>query len=56
MARPKTDSIRINLYVPSNILKAYKVLAHRRGTTMSALARDGLREYIKKEINREKLK
>ena len=54
MARPKTDSIRINLYVPANIVKAYKALARRRGTNMSELAREGLREYIKREITREK--
>jgi hypothetical protein len=44
------------LYVPEKVVKAYKQLAAKRGTTMSDLAREGMREYIKREITREKLK
>jgi hypothetical protein len=54
MARPKTGKTRINLYVPDNVLSAYKTLAQRRGTTYSELARNALREYIRREITREK--
>ncbi len=54
MARPKTDNIRINTFMEPKILHALKTLAKRRGTTYSQLIRDACRQFVIRELKREK--
>ncbi len=54
MARPKTDNVRINTFMEPKILHALKTLAKRRGTTYSQLIRDASREFVIRELKREK--
>jgi hypothetical protein len=54
MARGKTDSSRINMYLPNRPVAIAKALATRRGISFSELMRTALVEYLRKEIPREK--
>lgn len=54
MARPSTDSERVNVYIPKKVMKAARVLAAIRGTTYSEVIRNATREYVVAEINKEK--
>ncbi len=54
MARPKTDNVRINTFMEPKILHALKTLAKRRGTTYSQLIRDACRQFVIRELKREK--
>lgn len=54
MPRQKTDSQRINIYVPNKVLKVYKALAKRRSATYSELMRSALHEFAARELKKEK--
>ncbi len=54
MARPKTDNIRVNVFMEPKILHALKTLAVRRGTTYSQLIRDASRTFVIAELKKEK--
>ena len=56
MPRPKTDNVRINIFMEPKILRAMKMLAARRGTTYSQLMRDACREFAVRELTAEKAK
>ena len=51
MPRPKTDSKRINVYLPNRLVNAAKALAQRQGRSFSELTRTALKDYIIKEGN-----
>ena len=53
MARPNTDSERVNVYIPRRIMKVLRVLAQRRGTTYSEMIRQASREFAIREANKE---
>ena len=50
MPRPKTDSKRINVYLPNRLVNAAKALAQRQGRSFSELTRTALKDYIIKEL------
>jgi len=54
MARPNTDSERINAYIPRRVMKVMRALAKRRGTTYSELIRTAVREFAIREAKVEK--
>ena len=54
MPRQKTDSQRINIYIPNKVLKVYKALAKRRSATYSELMRSALHEFAARELKKEK--
>ncbi len=53
MARPRTDNIRVNIFMEPKVLQALKTLARRRGTTYSQLIRDASRTFVITELKRE---
>lgn len=53
MSRPKTDTVRINIFMNNKVLKALKTLATRRGTSVSQLIRDASRSFVIKELKKE---
>ena len=52
MPRPKTDSIRVNVYLPAKHLSILKKLAARRATTYSELVRHAVDDYLIAERDR----
>ena len=54
MARPKTDNIRVNIFMEPKVLHALKTLATRRGTTYSQLVRDACREFAVTQLKAER--
>ena len=54
MARPKTDNVRVNIFMEPKVLQALKALAKRRGTTYSQLIRDASRAFVVIELKKEK--
>ena len=49
MPRQKTDSKRVNLYLPNNYIRAAKALAKRKGISFSELMRSAMVDYIRTE-------
>jgi metal-responsive CopG/Arc/MetJ family transcriptional regulator len=45
---------RINVFFPDKVLQAAKVLAQRRGTSLSEVVRESLRAYVVTELSKEK--
>lgn len=56
MARPKTDNERINVFMQGDVMKALRYLARRRGTSYSELIRIAAREFVIREVPKEKAK
>lgn len=56
MARPNTDSERVNIYIPRRVMKVLRALAKRRGTTYSELVRTATREFVIAEAKKEQEK
>jgi len=54
MARPKTDNERINVFMQHDVMRALRFLAQRRGTTYSELIRSATREFVIREVPKEK--
>ncbi len=54
MARPKTDSVRVNIYIPRKILAVMKNMAERRGMTYSEITRAAIIKHLREELEREK--
>ena len=54
MPRPKTDSVRVNIYLPSQFLTALKRLAAKQSTSYSELVRTAVKEYLIRERDRLK--
>lgn len=54
MSRPKTDNIRVNVFMEPKVLAGLKTLARRRGTTYSQLIRDASRSFVITELKKEK--
>ncbi len=54
MARPKTDSVRVNIYIPKKILTVMKNMANRRGMTYSEIARAAIIKHLREELEYEK--
>jgi predicted DNA binding CopG/RHH family protein len=50
MPRVKTDSKRINMYLPNRLINAGKALAERQGISFSQLTRIALKDYIIKAL------
>lgn len=53
MARPNTDSERVNIYIPRKVMKVARALAKKRGTTYSEVVRTATREYVIAEVKKE---
>lgn len=49
MARTKTDTVRVNSYIPTKLLHAAKALARQRGISYSEIMRSALLEYVRAE-------
>lgn len=54
MARPKRDVERVNFYIQSKTLTGLRALAKLRATSMSNLLREALREWVGREMKKEK--
>lgn len=54
MPRPRTENVRVNVFMEPKVLRALKMLAKRRGTTYSQLIRDASREFVVVELKKEK--
>ena len=54
MPRPKTDSTRVNVYLPNQYIRAAKALATRQGISFSELMRSAMVAYIRSEALRVK--
>lgn len=54
MPRAPTGMTRINLFIQPQILRVFRKLAKRRGTTYSQLMREALREYALAQGRKEK--
>ncbi len=54
MARPKTDSVRVNIYIPKKILGVMKNMAQRKGMTYSEITRTAIIKHLREELEREK--
>ena len=54
MAKTPTDKTRINVYLPTTLLVAARVIAKRRGSTYSEIIRTALKEYVTAELRKEK--
>jgi len=48
MPRPKTETTRVNSYLPNHLLEATKKLARSRGVSYSEIMRAALLEYLQK--------
>jgi len=46
--------VRVNVYVAPKLLTATRVLADRRGATLSDVFRTALREYVVAELRKER--
>lgn len=53
MPRPKTDSTRVNVYLPNQYIRAGKALAKRRGISFSELMRNAIASYVRAEALKE---
>jgi predicted DNA binding CopG/RHH family protein len=53
MARPSTNSRRVNMYLPVKLIAAAKRLAFRRGISFSELVRNAIVQYMRAEIAAE---
>jgi hypothetical protein len=54
VARQKTNSKRIQTYLPVRLITVATRLAKRRGLTTSEIMRTALSEYLKRELEEEK--
>lgn len=54
MARPNTDSERINVYVPRKVMRVIRALAKRRQMPYSEVLRTAIRLYVIDEAKKEK--
>jgi len=54
MSTPAAPSVRVNVYLEPKLLNATRILADRRGSTMSDLFRTALRQYVVAELKRER--
>lgn len=52
MPRTKTESTRVNIYLPNKELGILKALAKKRSTTYSQIVRDAVRLWLKTEAER----
>lgn len=52
MARPASDRIKVNVYLPPRLLQALKKIAQIRGTSYSELVREACQEYAIREGKR----
>lgn len=53
MPRNKSDTERVNTYMPRRLMAAARKLATLRGISYSEMMRTALTEYIQREIERE---
>ena len=49
-----TGKVRLNILMQANVLTAAKALSQRRGTTVSEVIRMAVREYVIRELKKEK--
>jgi len=54
MPRNKTDSVRVNTYMPRRLLLVTQRFAELHGLSYSEVMRTALAEYIRREVDREK--
>lgn len=54
MPRTKTNLVKHNMYLDPQVVKALRWVAERRGTNLSEIVRQALREYALDTLSKEK--
>jgi len=54
MPRTKTNLVKHNMYLDPQVVTALRWVAKQRGTNLSELVRQALREYAVSQLNMEK--
>jgi len=54
MAKPRSGMIKSNLFIDPKVQKGIQFLAHRRGTSYSALVREAMRKFLIDALKEEK--
>lgn len=54
MARQKTGNERVNVYMQADVMRGLRFLAQRRGTSYSELIRVAARDFVIREVPKER--